>query len=164
MKNILRLFAVVLLLAGISDRAAGQDQKNSSTANKNLAAYYVVENAFKTGDTHEIDRVVASDFVDHTERGGMNRDSLKAMITWMHNAYPDMKSEKIRDLADDEYVMALRHYAGTSSGEPGMPPKGEKYTMKSIEVVRFKEGKAVEHWAFIEMADMLKMMSPQNGK
>ena len=137
------------------------DKKENSMADKNLAAYHVVEKAFETGDPASIDSVVSSDFVDHTERGDMNRDSLKAMIVMMHKAYPDMKAETIKDLADDDYVMGMRRYSGTSNGEPGMPPKGQPYNMKSIEVVKFKDGKAVEHWAFMEMADMMKMMGPQ---
>jgi hypothetical protein len=32
--------------------------------------------------------------------------------------------------------------------------------MKSIEVAKFKDGKAVEHWSFMDMQDMMKMMPP----
>jgi len=163
MRKILSLAAIGLISGSILQTATAQANKDNSMAKKNLAAYHVIEKAFQTGNTSEIDRVVASDFVDHTERGDMDRDSLKAMIVWMHRENPDMKLEKIRELADDEYVMAMRRYSGTSAGEPGMPPRGESYSMSSIEVVRFKNGKAVEHWTFMEMADMIRMMGPQMG-
>ena len=32
--------------------------------------------------------------------------------------------------------------------------------MKVIEVVRFKDGKGVEHWAYMQPADVMKMMPP----
>ncbi len=171
MKKILSLFVMALAIVFVScgndktEKTASDtmssDKKDNSMTEKNLAAYHAVEKAFQTGDVSEIDNVVASDFVDHSDRGDMNRDSLKAMIAMMHKEYADMKSETLKDLADEDYVMGMRRYSGTSNGEPGMPPKGQPYKRKSIEVVRFKDGKAVEHWSFMEMADMTKMMGPQ---
>jgi predicted SnoaL-like aldol condensation-catalyzing enzyme len=35
---------------------------------------------------------------------------------------------------------------------------GDKIDMKVMEVARFKDGKAVEHWSLMEPADMMKMM------
>ena len=41
--------------------------------------------AFQTGDVSGIDSVVSDNFLDHTDRGDMtNRDSLKAVVTWVH--------------------------------------------------------------------------------
>jgi len=36
-------------------------------------------------------------------------------------------------------------------------PKGP-FDMHSIEVSRFKDGKAVEHWSYVDMGEMMKMM------
>jgi predicted SnoaL-like aldol condensation-catalyzing enzyme len=101
---------------------------------------------------------VSSDFVDHTERGDLGRDSLKAMIVTMHQQMPDMKSEVIKEMADDEYVFGLIRYTGTSNGQMGMP--AGPYDFRSLEVVKFKDGKAVEHWAYMEPREMMKMMAP----
>ena len=87
------------------------------------------------------------------------RDSLKNMITIMKNA-GTMKSEIRKELADDAYVMGWMHWTGTSDGSiPDMP--AGPYDMNGIEVVRFKDGKAVEHWAFMDPKDMMKMMPQQ---
>ena len=32
--------------------------------------------------------------------------------------------------------------------------------MKAMEVVRFKDGLAVEHWSYMQPADVIKMMPP----
>ena len=77
----------------------------------------------------------------------MGRDSLKAMITLMHAKIKDQKMETIKDLADDEYVFSWIRYTGTSDGSLGMP--AGPYDMTAMEVVKFKEGKAIEHWAFM---------------
>ncbi len=128
----------------------------SDTAQKNLDAYRVVSKAFQSGDISKIDDVVAADFIDHTDKGDMGRDSLKAMIKMMHAAQGDMKTETVKEFADDEYVCGVMHYTGNSDGSMGMP-KGP-YDMTSVEMVKYKDGKAIEHWAFMEPREMMKMM------
>jgi len=135
----------------------------SDAAKKNLDAFHAVNDAFMTGDVSKIDSVVASDFVDHNEKGEGNRDSLKAMIIKMHKSEKDSKSETIKEFADDEYVMGWMHWTGVSDGTMEGMPAGT-YDMKAIEVVRFKDGKAVEHWAFMEPREMMKMMGAMDNK
>jgi predicted SnoaL-like aldol condensation-catalyzing enzyme len=133
----------------------------SAAVKKNLEASHVIANAFATGDISKIDNVVASDFVDHSERGDMGRDSLKAMITTMHQMDPNGKMETIREIADDNYVYSLMHFSGNSNGSMG--PKGP-YDMTAMEVVRYKDGKAVEHWTYMEPREMMKMMGQGEKK
>lgn len=130
------------------------EKKDNSMSEKNLAASHIVNDAFQSGNISKIDDAIASDFVDHTERGDMNRDSLKAFITMMHKEFPDMKMEMIKEMADDEYVFSLMRWTGTSNGQMGMP-KGP-YDMKAIEVVRFKDGKGVEHWTYMQTPEVKK--------
>jgi len=122
----------------------------------------VVSDAFITGDISKIDSVVASDFIDHTDKGDMGRDSLKAMITMMYKLTKDQKMETLKDLADDDHVFSWVRYTGTSDGSLGMP--AGPYDMTAIEVIKFKEGKAIEHWAFMEPREMMKMMGSQTPK
>ena len=131
----------------------------SEKAKKNLDASHVVSKAFGTGDVSGIDAVVASDFVDHTDKGDMGRDSLKAMITMMHSMNKDMKMETIKEFADDDYVFSWMRYSGTSDGSMGMP-KGP-YDMTAVEVIKMKDGLCIEHWGFMEPREMMKMMGGQ---
>ena len=158
-----KIFFILSAVAGVLLPACNnKDMGNggmSETARKNLDAFHAVDNAFQTGDISRIDSFVASNFVDHTPHGEWNRDSLKAMITMMKKA-GTMKSETKKELADDEYVMGWMHWTGTSDGSiPDMP--AGPYDINGIEVVRFKDGKAVEHWAFMDPRDMMKMMPQQ---
>jgi predicted SnoaL-like aldol condensation-catalyzing enzyme len=161
MKQIISLFAVSLLFCCIScnnEKTAGETKEESSAAKKNLEASHIVTKAFDTGDPSMIDSVIASDFVDHTDRGDMGRDSLKAMIVAWKADSKDSKTEVIKELADDEYVFSWLRFTGTSSGTMGGMSAGP-YDMTSIEVVRFKDGKAVEHWGFMELREMMKFMA-----
>ena len=128
---------------------------------KNIEACRTVAKAFETGDVSGIDAVVADDFVDHTDRGDMGRDSLKAMITMMHGSDPTMKMETLQEFSNDDYVATWYRFKGTSDGSMG--PKGP-YDVGSIELVKFnKDNKAIEHWGFMEMRDMMKMMGKEGS-
>ena len=158
MKQILSFFAAAMLLCCTScnsDKTASETKDNSA-AQKNLAAVHVVNKAFETGDVSGLDSVIADNFVDHTDRGDKTgKDSLKAAIAWMRSDSKDMKATITKELADDEYAMVWQRYTGTSNGAMGKPGP---YDMKAVEVIKFKDGKAVEHWSFMEMQDVMKMM------
>jgi predicted SnoaL-like aldol condensation-catalyzing enzyme len=156
MKRLSLAAAGMLCLFSACNNTQSGSSSGSSAAQKNLDAMNVVVNAFKTGDVSGIDNVVAADFVDHTDKGDMGRDSLKAMIVQMHKAMPDMKMETIKEVADSEYVFQMVHYSGTGDGM--MMPPGP-FDMRGIEVVRMKDGKGVEHWGFVNGAEMMKIMS-----
>ncbi|MEP7277970.1 MAG: nuclear transport factor 2 family protein [Bacteroidota bacterium] len=138
----------------VTDNPAGVGAV-SSLAQKNLEAVHVVTKAFETGDVSGIDSVVASDFVDHTDKGEGNRDSLKAMIKAAYATNKNMKMEIVKEVADDNYAFSLMRYSGTGDGV-SMP--AGPYDMHMIEVVKFSNGKAVEHWAYMEMGEVTKMM------
>jgi len=150
------LTAASCFLSACNDKAPASGGMSDATR-KNLDAFHAVSDAFETGDISRIDSFVASDFVDHTPQGDIKGvDSLKAMITKMKNA-GTMKTEIKKEFADDEYVMAWMRWAGTSNGSIPEMPAGP-VDMNGIEVVRFKDGKAVEHWAFMDAREMMKMM------
>ena len=153
--------AIVAFCICISCNDNATSDKGSGMREKNIASSDIVGKAFETGDVSKIDSAVASDFIDHTDMGDkVGPDSLKAMITVMHANFKDMKMEKVKEVADDEYVFSWMRYSGTSDGGMGMP-KGP-YTMNSIEVVKFnKDGKAIEHWGFMNGVEMMKMMGGQ---
>jgi len=167
MKKLLLLSSIgfLIVLVSCSDNKTektsadtmSSDSKGNSMAAKNLDAMHAVNNAFETGNTSALDSVIADDFVDHTYGGDKKgRDSLKAMIAMEREDSKDMKAEIKKELADDEYAMSWMRFTGTSKGGMG---KAGPYDMQSIEVVRFKDGKAVEHWAFANMQEMMKMMA-----
>lgn len=158
-KIFLAAFAALCICASCND--AGTSDKNSDAKQKNLAASDAIAKAFETGEVSKIDSFVSVDFIDHTDQGDKKGpDSLKAMVNMVHTNFKDMKQEKIHELADDDYVFSWMKYSGTSNGSMGMP-KGP-YTINSIEVSKFKDGKAIEHWGFVNMQEMMKMMPQPN--
>ncbi|MDB5199766.1 MAG: hypothetical protein JWO92_1729 [Chitinophagaceae bacterium] len=133
--------------------------KGSDAKQKNLAADDAISNAFETGNVAAIDSFIADDFIDHSDRGDVKgRDSIKAMVKFMHDNAKDMKTEKVHQLADDDYVFSWMHWTGTSNGTGGMP--NGPYDMHAMSISKFKDGKVVEHWTYMDPQEMMKMMPP----
>src|SRR5687767_11520884 len=119
MKKILfAAFAALLSFSSCdTDTTRTSDDNDNTQEQKNIAASNVISKAFETGDVSGIDSVVSDDFIDHTAEGDMKgRDSLKASIRFIHSTFKDMKMEKIRKIADDDYVFSWMRYSGTSDG------------------------------------------------
>ena len=151
---------LLFLCTSCNEGKKGEMGKDNSMVQKNVQASQMVSKAFETGDVSNIDSAVASDFVDHTDRGDKNRDSLKSMIKMVHATNKDMKMDLIKELADEEYVFSLMRFRGTSDGS--MMPAGP-YDMQAMEVSKFKDGKAIEHWEYMQPAEMMKMMEQMQG-
>ncbi len=152
--------AICICTSCDSNVPVASDTGINAQQEKNLASFETVNKAFETGDVSGIDSVVADDFLDHTDHGDVNgKDSLKAMVKQMHASFPDMKTSVKNTAASGDYVYGWMSYSGNSDGSMGIP-KGP-YDMSAVELVKFSNGKAVEHWSFMQPSDMMKMMGSQ---
>lgn len=156
MKKIYLAAALGCLLASCDNMKSTESNAGDDMAKRNLDACHAVNEAFRTGDVSKIDSFVAADFVDHSDHGDVKGlDSFKAMVQMVHTNFPDMKMETIKEVADKEYVFEMMRYSGNSDGK--MMPPGP-YDMHVVEVIRFNnEGKGVEHWAYMDSQEMMKM-------
>lgn len=134
----------------------------SAAAQKNLDAQHGIIKCFDTKDFSKLGDFMAEDFVDH---GGEKGDikgltNAKAEYEKMMATIESGKTETIMEMANDDYAISWLHFTGTlkaDNSSMGMKA-GDKYDMKTIELGKFKDGKAVEHWVFMEPAEVMKMM------
>ena len=162
-KNLLTICSFLLLSLISCNDDKGGEGKLSAQAQKNLDAVHLINKAVETGDVSTLDKAIAADAVDHTSMGECKGiDSIKSELSKIHTTATDMKGETIKEFADDEYVFQLMRYTGTTATADMGMPAGTKYDMNVVHVSKFKDGLAVEHWEFMQAADMMKMM-PQHG-
>jgi len=136
---------------------ASVERKDYSQAQKNLDTWHVVSMAFATGNKDAVDSVIADDYIDHTSIGDVNgRDSVKARISRMHTNYTDIKMERIKELADNDFAFIWMHFTGKSKGTPAIP--AGPFDINTIQVAKFQNGKIVEHWEFRSVNEVFKMM------
>jgi predicted ester cyclase len=110
-----------------------------------------------------LDSLISSDFVDHSDMGDKKGvDSLKSMLNMIHTQFKDMKIDVKRQWADDEYVVDWVRYTGNNpTAMMGMP--AGPYDIKGMEVTRFSNGKAVEHWFFDDSQMVAEWMKGMQG-
>lgn len=164
MKTISTLFAGALLLIFSScsqtkhDEAAG----NNSNTEHNKMAMQKVYDAFASGNTDSLGNYVAENCVEHTPMEGTNPQGLqglKDMIAMQRSAFPDMKCTVISMVAEGDMVATHFNMKGTNTGAMGkMPASGKAIDINGVDLVKFENGKAVEHWGYMEEGKMMKQM------
>ena len=134
---------------------------------KNLLTTNAINKAIETGDMSKLGDYIAADAVDHSGQHGdvVGLDSIEAGLAPLHKmAANDLKLEVVKELADSDYVFQWVRTTGTATNTDMGVAVGSKFSMPMISVSRFKNGKATEHWEFMQPADMMKMMAPPPGK
>lgn len=96
--------------------------------------------AFVSGDASEGRAIVSPEYVDHQDEHVTGQDGFIALIAAVHRRYPDLAMRVDDLLGEDDRVVARVRWEGTSQ------PGGERTTAESIDIVRFEDGHAVEHW------------------
>lgn len=132
---------------------------NNKHTNKEIFRI-IIEEGFSKGDVTVIDKQVSSDFVEH--QYGIdppNAEGVKKAIKYLHNAFSDF-SLTVEDLIEDEdKVWGRMTGRGTQVGQFGlMPPTGKKIEITVIDIMRFKDGKIVEHWGVADQLAAMKQL------
>jgi predicted SnoaL-like aldol condensation-catalyzing enzyme len=136
----------------------------SDKAKKNLEACNAINKMFEASDWSKAGDYIAVDGVDHAGMNGhdvVGLDSIKAAFTEMGKMMGDFKNEKVKELADDDYVFQWMKETMTMKVDAMGMKAGSTHTMNAIEVSKFnKDGKSTDHWTFVDWNDMMKMMPP----
>lgn len=150
MKQVFSIF----LFTGLLVISACNNGGMSVKAKKNLEVNDAIMKAYESGDFSKMSDYIAVDAIDHGSDHGdvIGLDSIVADMKRYKAMMPDMKSTMTRSLADDEYVYTWAKISGTMNGQP--------LEMSSVDVSKFKDGKAVEHWIYMDPNDLMKMMPP----
>lgn len=158
------LFSILLFLS-LSVLVYSQEMDQMSMEAKYKMMYNDVLNALTSGKHDVLDKYIASDFIENdpspvmSEKTGLER--IKEDFTAYHKIFPDMKAKVHSIAVDGEYLFAYLTFTGTTSEAFQGMPAGHKMTMNSVDVIRFKGDKAVEHWGFTSNSDIMNMM-PQD--
>jgi predicted ester cyclase len=153
------LVALIGSLVLISCKDDG-DNGLSATAKKNLEVNNAIMKAYEAGEFDKMKDYIAADAIDHAgEKGDITGlDSIVAEMKRYKAMMKDTKTEVLKEMADDEYVFVWGKFSGTMTADGMGMRAGDKMNMTSVDVAKFKDGKAVEHWMFMDAADVNKMM------
>lgn len=145
---------LVALACGSLMMSCGTEGGMSAKTKKNIEVNNAIMKAYESGDFSKMGDYIAADAVDH---GGENGDvtGLDSIVSEMKRyqaMMPDMKSSNVLTVGNDDYVFTRATMSGTMNGK--------QTTMTSVDVSRFVDGKAVEHWIYMNPSEVMSMMMP----
>jgi predicted ester cyclase len=129
----------------------------------------VYEEGLNGGNLAVAEELIDPEFLDREAHPGGNRgpESLRRLITMLRTAFPDLRFE-IEDLiAEGDTVAGRLTMNGTHEGPlMGMPPTGRAVRQAHMHFVRFRDGKAVEHWGVRDDVGMMRQLGfmPEPGR
>jgi len=113
------------------------------------------------GNIDLFDELCAESFVEHEEspRFTPNREGVKKWFRMLRAAFPDLKFEVGFMLAKDDKVVSYVTMTGTQKGPfMDMPASGKKIRVNTVDIVRFANGKAIEHWGVTDSGTMMQQL------
>ncbi|WP_163708171.1 ester cyclase [Mangrovibacterium lignilyticum] len=127
--------------------------------NEELFRIFIVT-GFSEGDTTVFDSYVSPDFIEN--QSGMvppNAEGVKKAITSLHNAFPDF-SLTIEDIiSNGDMVWGRMTGRGTHKGQFGpLPPSGKTFEITVIDIMKFRDGKLVEHWGVPDRLGLMEQL------
>ncbi|MDR3545263.1 MAG: ester cyclase [Candidatus Limnocylindrales bacterium] len=116
----------------------------------------LIDEGFTLGRLDVVDELMDPDCVEHQRGNAPGADGAKDVIRTLHRWMSDF-TLTVEDLAAvDDMVWSRNRARGVNTGSVmGTPPTGRRVEVEVIDIVRFADGKIVEHWG---IADQLGLM------
>jgi steroid delta-isomerase-like uncharacterized protein len=150
------LIAVALCVCAGSVAAQSVEEKNTAAVKR----FY--DEVMGKGNLKVIDELVADNYVDHhapDPKIPANKAGLNQTMAMFRTAFPDLQITVDDIIAKGDKVWAYTTTRGTNKGEfMGMPATGKKVEVKGLDIVRFVNGKAVEHWRLNDDLTMMQQL------
>ena len=130
-----------------------------SEGNRELTRrFYELVNA---GEVDALMELMADDFVDHEEFPGLPSDKhgVRQFFTMMREAFSDFRIEPHDVVVEGDRVAVRMSMTGTHDGDfMGIPASGRKIDVPGFDLVRIRDGKAVEHWGVTDNLAMMQQL------
>ena len=132
----------------------------SDEHNKHLVQYTFTR-LFNQGELALADELVSADFLNHDAPPDAPRGpaGLRYIVTMLRTAFPDLHYDTEEVIAENGKVAARTTLRGTHLGPfMGIPPTGRQFVQAQIHILRFVDGKAVEHRAVRDDLGLLQQL------
>jgi predicted ester cyclase len=114
------------------------------------------------GDWALFDTLFAEDFINHTPQKGVGADKAGVLQLYknMRVAFPDFHPTIGWQAAEGDLVTTYKVYRGTHMGRLlGVQPTGRKVSFETVDAMRVRKGKIVEHWGAANLLSLLDQIS-----
>ena len=107
------------------------------------------------------DELIAPSFVIYDAPPGMEHgpEGFRQVVALFRTAFPDLHVTFEAEFAESDVVIHRGYVAGTHQGEfQGIPPTGKQVKMKTLDIWRVANGKAVENWVQMDILGLMQQL------
>lgn len=126
-----------------------------------------MDEVFNKGNLAHADQMMAPDYKEGNPSPGQEPgiEGFKKWVTQFRASFPDLKTEVSQVIIDDDWAAVHIRQTGTHKGSiMGEKPTGNLVDVRGVDLVRFVDGKAVEHWGYYEEAKLLEQLGMMPAK
>ncbi|TDD17049.1 ester cyclase [Nonomuraea diastatica] len=120
---------------------------------------FFVEQVQENGRFELIDTLVHADYRNHTAEPGQgnDREGVRATMVAMHAAFSDLIVRISHCVGDGDLVATHKMFRARHTGPWfDVPPSGNQVEFRVMDLVRYRDGQMVEHWAVADAMSLLR--------
>ena len=125
------------------------------------SARRIWEEILPVGDAESLAQILATDGVDHQARPDEPKGLEGAIRTmnWLRRVFSEQRWEIRKVIGEgDTVVVYAAHHARHTGDLMGIPPSGREVAYDYVHIVRFEEGKVVEHWGVRDDMTLMRQL------
>ena len=114
------------------------------------AAGQTLEKTFAAGDVAGFRAAMHPDCVNHEAPPGADQgvEGMVQTMLWLKGAFSERRYEVHQVLGEGDTVVVHCTFHARHTGEfMGLAPTNRPVAVRQVHIVRFQDGKAIEHWA-----------------
>jgi len=116
--------------------------------------------AWGNGEVEAFERILAPGYVRHTKSGDEDVEKLRQAINESRAAFPDLVTEILQSVEQDDMVAIRWTSHGTHTGSfMGVPSTERTVTVYGASFCRFADGLLAEEWVVWDPRELLSAMS-----
>ncbi len=152
-----------LVFASCAPKEDKEAKEKAAMLEKNKMATQKLMDAFATGNMDSVSNYIENTYTEHSPNPpGITSTGIQGMkdaSNFYRSAFPDMKMSSISLLAEGDLVVAHFNVKATNSGPMGtMPATNKSIDVSGVDIYKFANGKAVEHWGYFEESKMMTQL------
>jgi predicted ester cyclase len=129
-----------------------------ATVENQVILRQVIEEAFNKGQYDVLRRHFNPDFIEHQFGLHATIEGMQGDIQFLRTAFPDFNLTIDEMAPDGDKVWVRMTARGTNLGGFMGPPNRKTFEIAVFDLLRFKDGKIVEHWGSPDRFAMLAQL------
>jgi predicted ester cyclase len=119
------------------------------------------EEIFPACDVEALAEVIAPDVIGHGARPGEPEgiEGVEQTMLWLGRVFSDQRWEIHKVVGEgDTVVVHCTHHGRQTGSLMGIPPTNREVAYDYVHIVRFRDGKAAEHWSVRDDMTLMRQL------